>query len=133
MRRMIAELQCVVLNCPDPAALAEFYAAVLGGEADQPDPRWALGEDWATVHTPAGFVLCFQRVGEYVPPLWPDPVRPQQFHLDFAVPDLDRAQEQVIALGATLLETGPEVRGWRVYADPAGHPFCLLPHLCGAS
>ncbi|MFB4419587.1 VOC family protein [Streptomyces sp. QL37] len=125
---MIAELQCVVLDCPDPARLARFYAAVLGGEADRPDKRWALGEDWATVHTPAGLVFCFQRVEEYLPPRWPDPARPQQSHLDFGVPDLDRAQEQVLALGATLLDHGDDSRGWRVFADPAGHPFCLLRH-----
>ena len=122
---MIAELQCVVLDCPDPARLARFYAVVLGGEADRPDRRWALGEDWATVHTPSGLVFCFQRVQEYLAPAWPDPARPPQAHLDFAVPDLDRAQEEVLALGATLLDGG---RGWRVFADPAGHPFCLLRH-----
>ncbi|MDX3329032.1 MULTISPECIES: VOC family protein [Streptomyces] len=125
---MIAELQCVVLDCPDPARLARFYAVVLGGEADRPDRRWALGEDWATVHTPSGLVFCFQRVQEYLAPAWPDPARPPQAHLDFAVPDLDRAQEEVLALGATLLDGGDGVRGWRVFADPAGHPFCLLRH-----
>ncbi|MGH3382796.1 MAG: VOC family protein, partial [Actinoallomurus sp.] len=40
------------------------------------------------------------------------------------VPDLDRAQEQVLDLGATLLLA--DSRGWRIFADPAGHPFCLL-------
>ncbi|MBL1289322.1 VOC family protein [Streptomyces sp. For3] len=125
---MIAELQCVVLDCPDPARLALFYAAVLGGEVDRPDRRWALGEDWATVHTPSGLVFCFQRVREYLAPAWPDPARPQQSHLDLAVPDLDRAQEEVLALGATLLDGGDAARGWRVFADPAGHPFCLLRH-----
>ncbi|MDF0375932.1 VOC family protein [[Kitasatospora] papulosa] len=125
---MIAELQCVVLDCADPAGLARFYAAVLGGETDRPDGRWARGEDWATVHTPAGQVFCFQRVPEYRPPLWPDPTHPQQFHLDFAVPDLDRAHEQVVALGATVLDEGDGAGGWRVFADPAGHPFCLVRH-----
>ncbi|MFI2780340.1 VOC family protein [Streptomyces sp. ALB3] len=125
---MIAELQCVVLDCPDPARLAGFYAAVLGGEAGRPDERWALGEDWATVHAPSGLVFCFQRVEEYLPPRWPDPDRPQQFHLDFGVPDLDRAQEEVLALGATVLDGGADRRAWRVFADPAGHPFCLVRH-----
>ncbi|MFC8225335.1 VOC family protein [Streptomyces sp. NPDC057287] len=125
---MIAELQCVVLDCPDPARLAGFYAAVLGGEADRPDGRWALSEGWATVHTPAGPVLCFQRVEDYHPPRWPDPDRPQQFHLDLTVPDLERAEEQVLALGATLLDGGAGAQGWRVFADPAGHPFCLVRH-----
>ncbi|MFD4029630.1 VOC family protein [Streptomyces sp. NPDC058637] len=123
---MIAELQCMVLDCPDPARLAEFYAAVLGGRVDQPDGRWSLDEDWATLHTPTGFVLGFQRVEDYRPPRWPDPAHPQQVHADFGVPDLDSAQERVLALGASLLDDS--ARGWRVFADPAGHPFCLVLH-----
>lgn len=125
---MIAELQCVVLDCPDPARLAGFYAAVLGGETDRPDRRWVLDENWATVHTPDGPVLCFQRVEKLRPPRWPDPARPPQYHLDFGVQDLDTAQEQVLALGATVLDGGTGPGGWRVFADPAGHPFCLVRH-----
>ncbi len=125
---MIAELQCVVLDCPEPERLAEFYGALLGGTVNQPDRRWALGADWATLHTPSGLVLAFQRVEDYRPPRWPDPERPQQFHTDFGTPDLDRAQEKVLALGATVLDGGSKDRSWRVYADPAGHPFCLVRH-----
>ncbi|MGX7675350.1 VOC family protein [Plantactinospora sp. DSM 117369] len=123
---MIADLECVVLDCSRPAELAEFYRAILGGEVNRRDRRWALGDDWATLHTPSGLVLAFQRVADYRPPRWPDPARPQQFHLDFGVADLDRAQEQVLALGATVLDGSADDRGWRVYADPAGHPFCLV-------
>ncbi|MFI6524369.1 VOC family protein [Streptomyces uncialis] len=125
---MIAELQCVVLDCPEPARLAAFYAALLGGTVDRPDPRWAVDGDWSTVHTPGGQVLAFQRVRDHRPPVWPDPARPQQFHLDLGVPDLDRAEPEVLALGARLLDAGPGDQGWRVYADPAGHPFCLVRH-----
>ncbi|MFC7545099.1 VOC family protein [Plantactinospora sp. GCM10030261] len=123
---MIADLQCVVLDCADPTALADFYQALLGGTVNQPDRRWALGDGWATLHAPSGLVLAFQRIAFYQPPTWPDPTRPQQFHLDFGVADLDRAHERVLALGARLLTE--DERGWRVYADPAGHPFCLIRH-----
>ncbi|MFE3071894.1 VOC family protein [Streptomyces sp. NPDC059247] len=123
---MIATLQCLVVDCPEPARLAAFYQAVLGGEVDRPDPRWGVGADWSTLHAPGGLVLCFQGVADHRPPVWPDPERPQQFHLDLDVPDAGAAHEQVLALGATLLDEGPADRGWRVYADPAGHPFCLL-------
>ncbi|MEU4353880.1 VOC family protein [Streptomyces virginiae] len=122
---MIAELQCVVLDCPEPRVLADFYRSLLGGNVDQPDRRWSLDEDWATLHTPTGLVLAFQRAPDHVPPNWPDPSRPQQFHLDLGVRDLDRAQEEVLAAGGALLD-GADGRGWRVYADPAGHPFCLV-------
>ncbi|MFF0556336.1 VOC family protein [Streptomyces sp. NPDC004266] len=125
---MIADLQCVVLDCSAPDELASFYRALLGGDVDRPDPRWSLGEDWSTLHTPGGLVLCFQRVADHRPPTWPGPERPQQFHLDFGVADLDTAQEQVLAQGARLLDDGADTRSWRVYADPAGHPFCLVRH-----
>ncbi|MFJ3763349.1 VOC family protein [Streptomyces sp. NPDC090082] len=125
---MIAEVQCVVLDCSAPRELAGFYRAVLGGDVDRPDARWALGDGWSTLHAPGGLVLCFQRVAGHRPPVWPDPERPQQFHLDFGVADLDAAQEQVLAQGARLLDDGAGARSWRVYADPEGHPFCLVRH-----
>lgn len=122
---MIGVLQCVVLDCPDDVELARFYRAVAGGEIDRPDRRWSLGGGWSTLHLDGGVVLCFQRVEGYQAPAWPDPARPQQFHLDFGVPDLGEAEEKVLAAGAELLEA-TEGRSWRVYADPAGHPFCLV-------
>ncbi|MFF7871216.1 VOC family protein [Streptomyces qaidamensis] len=125
---MIADLQCVVLDCPEPVELAVFYRSLLGGTVNQPDRRWALSDAWATLHTASGVVLAFQRVTGYRPPAWPDPARPQQFHLDFQVADLDRAEEQVLAQGATVLDAGTGGRSWRLYADPAGHPFCLVRH-----
>ncbi|MFF9473667.1 VOC family protein [Streptomyces roseolus] len=123
---MIGKLQCVVLDCPDVMELARFYASLLGGEVNRPDRRWSLDDDWATVHGEGGVVLAFQRVAEHRPPRWPDPAHPQQFHLDLGVADLERADAEVLALGATLLDGGDGKRGWRVYADPAGHPFCLV-------
>jgi hypothetical protein len=125
---VIADLQCVVLDCPEPVELAGFYQSVLGGTVNRPDRRWALGDDWATLHTESGTVLAFQRAADYRPPMWPDPTRPQQFHLDFGVADLDEAEEQVLALGASVLDGGEDTRSWRIYADPDGHPFCLVRH-----
>jgi catechol 2,3-dioxygenase-like lactoylglutathione lyase family enzyme len=125
---MIAGLQCTVLDCPDPLRLARFYAALTGGAVNRPDPRWATGDDWATVHLPGGQVLAFQRAVGFRPPLRPDPARPQQFHLDFTVPDLAAAHPEVLALGAEVLDHVASGRAWNVYADPAGHPFCLVGH-----
>jgi hypothetical protein len=121
----IGELQCVVLDCADVRVLARFYQAVLGGTVDKPDRCWGVNDDFSTLHTDFGMVFAFQRVADYRPPRRPDPAYPQQVHLDIDVPDLDRAHDEVIARGATLLRDDP--RGWRIYADPAGHPFCLLP------
>jgi predicted enzyme related to lactoylglutathione lyase len=125
---MIAELQCVVLDCPEPAELARFYAALLGGEIDRPDAGWNLSAQWSTLHTPSGQVLAFQGTADHRPPTWPDPALPQQLHLDLTVPDLDLAHDAVLAAGARVLDAGGPGRSWRVYADPAGHPFCLVRH-----
>ncbi|MEE1754059.1 VOC family protein [Streptomyces sp. SP18CS02] len=125
---MLGSLQCVVLDCPDVRELADFYGRLLGGEVNRPDPRWSLDDHWATLHLENGQVLAFQRVDAYRRPAWPDPERPQQAHLDIAVPDLDGARDEALALGAVLLEEGEPGRGWHVYADPAGHPFCLVGH-----
>ncbi|MFF2075567.1 VOC family protein [Kitasatospora sp. NPDC058162] len=120
---MIGTLQCLVLDCPDPALLARFYAGLLGGEVDRPDRRWALGPGWSTLHLDGGTVLCFQGVADHRPPEWGDPEHPQQAHLDIDVPDLDAVEPAVLALGAVRLH---DAGGWRIYADPAGHPFCLV-------
>jgi Glyoxalase-like domain len=122
---VIGQLQCVVLDCPDATGLARFYQALLGGAVNQADPRWAVNADFSTLHMESGLVFGFQRVPDFRAPQWPASAHPQQFHLDLDVPDLDQAHPQVLELGATLLHVDP--RGWRIYADPAGHPFCLIP------
>lgn len=117
---MIGKLGSVVLDCPDPKALAAFYAAVLGGDVEEAD------DDWVVLRATDGVKLSFQRAPHLVEPQWPDPQRPQQFHIDVAVENMDAAQEAVLALGAKLLEDDHDgKRNWRVFADPAGHPFCL--------
>lgn len=112
---------CVVLDCPDPRALADFYAQLLG---------WSIGssnddEDWSTARNPSGGPdICFQRDPEYQAPTWPSNQRAQMLHLDFDVPDIDAEQQRVLDLGARLLDDRPE--SFRVFADPDGHPFCLV-------
>lgn len=116
---MIGRLHAVVIDCPEPVALAEFYRDLVGGEL-----RPTL-EGWALLACPGGLLLSFQAVADYRPPRWPDPDHPQQFHVDVMVEDLDIAEPNALALGATLLEGSDKPVGYRVYADPAGHPFCL--------
>jgi catechol 2,3-dioxygenase-like lactoylglutathione lyase family enzyme len=116
---MIGSLHAVVIDCPDPEALAEFYRAVVGGE------RVHASDGWCSLACPDGTTLSFQAVEDHQPPKWPDPAFPQQFHIDVMVDDLDVAQSEILALGATLLAGSDKPIGYRVYADPAGHPFCL--------
>jgi predicted enzyme related to lactoylglutathione lyase len=114
-------MRSVVLDCPDPVALASFYAALLT------DGVTAGDTDWSEVHVDGlPFKLAFQRVANYRRPEWPDGVA-QQSHLDLTVSDLEAASRHAVALGAEVL-TGPvdEVGSvFMVHADPAGHPFCL--------
>jgi hypothetical protein len=74
---------------------------------------------------PGGQSLAFQAAPGHVPPKWPAPAESQQFHLDLTVDDLDTAEQGVLTLGAKPLDADDRSRSWRVYADPAGHPFCL--------
>jgi hypothetical protein len=69
--------------------------------------------------------LGFQLAPGHRAPTWPDGAVPQQFHLDIMVDDVAAAAERVLAIGAIRLDANSE--GASVYADPAGHPFCLIP------
>ena len=115
----LAKLGVVVLDCPDPHALAGFYAEVLGGTVETD------GEDWVDLTTPDGRALAFQASPGHAAPEWPAYDHSQQVHLDLTAEDLDAAEAGVVALGAKPLDADDRSRGWRVYADPAGHPFCL--------
>jgi catechol 2,3-dioxygenase-like lactoylglutathione lyase family enzyme len=113
---MLGRLHHVVLDCPDPAALAAFYSWLLG------QPITYQSDDWVVVaanDTSSG--LAFQLAPDHRPPTWPDPAVPQQFHLEVMVEDVASAEPRVLTLGARKLD------GENVYADPAGHPFCLIP------
>ncbi|WP_328379562.1 VOC family protein [Streptomyces sp. NBC_01020] len=118
----VATYSLVALDCSEPESLARFYADVLGGKVEQ------YAENWYDLYAPGGVRLAFQRAPGYRPPDWPQAGdNSQQAHLDFDVDDIEQAQEQVLALGATPLDLDDAdgERGFRVYADPAGHPFCL--------
>jgi hypothetical protein len=115
---MIGQLHSVVLDAPDAHALATFYARLLGM-----DVKGAPGDRWVTI-TGAGYRIAFQQASDLRPPDWPDPDHPQQFHLDIRVADVDEAEPKVLELGARRLPGGGG--DFRVYADPVGHPFCLV-------
>ena len=113
---MIGRQHHLVIDTPDPAGLAVFYSALLGLPVTYASPDWVVVAENATT---SGYA--FQRAPDHVPPQWPDPARPQQLHLDVMVEDLDEAGTAVVALGAHRLDEGDHV-----YADPSGHPFCLI-------
>ncbi|MET3962102.1 catechol 2,3-dioxygenase-like lactoylglutathione lyase family enzyme [Marmoricola sp. OAE513] len=116
----IARFPSLVIDCPDPAVLADFYGTMLGW----PTTRTDADGGWAEVRADYGQVISFQRVDDYTPPAWPGQAKPQQTHLDVLVDDLDEGEAAVLGLGATKAEHQPGER-FRVFLDPAGHPFCL--------
>lgn len=134
----LPQLRQVVLDGTDIRTLAEFYRQLLGYDyrpGDEPPAPGAAepaGLDWLVLRDPAGrAALAFQQVDVLPAATWPDGPVPQQLHLDLTVPttaELDRQHERALALGAVLLldrSADPE-EPLRVYADPAGHPFCIF-------
>ena len=117
---MIGRLYSTVLDCPEPRRLAGFYSAITGWPVTDDEP------DWVDLTSPTGARLSFQLAPDLQPPQWPDPEHPQQIHLDIEVDDIEVAHPQVLELGASALPGGGT--HFRVYADPAGHPFCLVWH-----
>lgn len=115
----IARFALVALDCPDPRSLAEFYQGIVGGQIREP-----ATDEWVRLQLSNGSDLGFQRDDVYQPPQWPDGL-PQQAHLDFDVPDLDEGERAVLEVGARKAESQPSPDEWRVFLDPAGHPFCL--------
>ena len=113
----IARFPSIVLDCPDAHALAAFYGAML-------DWKTETRPDWAEIRAEYGQCITFQQVAAYTPPEWPGQQVPQQMHLDVIVDDLDAAETAVLELGATKHEYQPGT-SFRVFLDPAGHPFCL--------
>jgi catechol 2,3-dioxygenase-like lactoylglutathione lyase family enzyme len=114
-------LSGVVLDAPDPRALADFYRRLLGWQTRNED------DTWVTLNQPdGGAALSFQLEPAYVRPSWPSDRDHQQMmaHLDIEVDDLDAAGAYAVAQGATLAEFQPQ-KTVRVYLDPVGHPFCL--------
>jgi hypothetical protein len=131
-------LRQVVLDATSARQLAEFYRELLGysyrpgdepPEPDQPDRK---GREWLVLVDSGGARrVAFQQVDTLQRSTWPAEGVPQQLHLDLTVPSvaaLDRQHRRALALGATLLRDRADdpVEPLRVYADPAGHPFCIF-------
>ncbi|MEO3870639.1 VOC family protein [Nonomuraea sp. B12E4] len=117
-----AKLLAVTIDCPEPKKLAEFYHEITGWDIQYAEDEYAAVGDGTTS-------IYFGRVADRKPVAWPSPDK--QFHLDFRVPDVERAVAEYVALGATRPEFQPGVTEegtrWVVLQDPAGHLFCVCP------
>jgi catechol 2,3-dioxygenase-like lactoylglutathione lyase family enzyme len=115
---MTGKWRGLVIDTPDPRGLATFYQEILGFVRVQDDDHWVVIGDAAD--RPG---LAFEFAPDLQPPGWPGGEPQQQMHLDIAVDDIERAEEQALSLGAKRLPGGAAT--FRVYSDPSGHPFCL--------
>jgi catechol 2,3-dioxygenase-like lactoylglutathione lyase family enzyme len=124
-----------VLDATDVRELAEFYRELLGlryRAGDEPPGDGPDGPDWLVLEDDDGRrVLAFQQVEVLPAATWPGSEVPQQVHVDFTVPDratLAHHHARALALGARELRDGSadETEPIHVYADPAGHPFCVF-------
>lgn len=118
----IGTLTQLVLECEDAAALAAFWQELLGLEDPVIEPDWVTLQ-WA----PVGRLSCHQVQG-YRPPEWPGEVGDLQLHFDLLVDDFEQADQRAQQIDAVPLGEviNPGPKAWRVYTDPAGHPFCLV-------
>ncbi len=114
----IAKLIAVTVDCAEPKTLADFYAKILGFEVQHAEDDYAAVGDGTTS-------IYFQRIPERSPAAWPGPGK--QFHFDVRVPDVDKAVEEYLALGATKPDFQPGGENWTVIADPEGHLIDVCP------
>jgi hypothetical protein len=110
------------LDCADPLALGTFWAEVLGGEIA------FTSDDFVAVKLEHVW-LSMLRVENYQPTTWPEDEVPKQMHLDLAVGELEQSEQLVVRLGAKKTVVQPQPDRWRVFLDPAGHPFCLTTQI----
>jgi catechol 2,3-dioxygenase-like lactoylglutathione lyase family enzyme len=124
-----------VLDTTDVRGLAEFYRQLLGFRyrpGDEPAGGTSGSVDWLVLTDGQGNRrLAFQHVDHLRRTTWPLPDVPMQLHLDLTVPDretLEHHHDRALALGAELRfdRTDDPNEPLYVYADPAGHPFCIF-------
>lgn len=121
---MTFSLTSLVVDAADLERESSFWHRLLGGSITR-----AATHHFLEI---AGFpAIVIQHAPEQVPPQWPDGVG-QQLHLDLATDDAERADRLVLDAGGRRLRPADNVdtatvmtSSSRIYASPAGHPFCL--------
>lgn len=119
---VVARRGIVALDCEDPATLAEFWTAMLGGEV-------MFTHDTSIVVRTEWLWLSAMQIPDYQPPTWPSNDVPKQIHLNLAVDDVESAVAEALRHGASSATFQPAPSEFRVMLDPAGHPFCLTTQL----
>jgi hypothetical protein len=116
---MGAVLREIIIDCIDPARVAEFWSRALGWEVQTNggEPRW-MSESGAPF---PDVLLVFVPVPEAK-------VGKNRIHLDVSPVGCDRDEEvaRLLSLGATRVDVGQGEQPWVVLADPEGNEFCVL-------
>jgi hypothetical protein len=118
---MIGKLHGTVVDCNDPISLSKFYAEILGYTVVQSEPEWVVigvSEDFPGI--------AFQKIPNYIAPVWPSGEVPTQIHFDIRIDDFESSVREIESLGGRLLSKSSEI--FWVCTDPEGHPFCIFKH-----
>jgi hypothetical protein len=123
----IAHLAYTALDCDNPIELADFYSRITGWPVEPLGDFPPADVTWLELLDDKGFTkMAFQKIENYQKPTWPTGGLPQQAHIDFHAKDLDIAEKQLLEIGAVKAEFQPKPHRFRIYLDPAGHPFCIV-------
>ena len=123
----IAHLAYTALDCDNPIELADFYSKITGWPVEPLGDFPPEDVTWLELLDDNGFTkMAFQLIENYQKPTWPTGGLPQQAHMDFHAKDLDIAEKQLLEIGAVKADFQPKPHRFRIYLDPAGHPFCIV-------
>ena len=123
----IAHYAYTALDCDEPIALADFYSKITGWPVEPLGDFPPADVTWLELLDDKGVTkMGFQKIDNYEKPTWPTGGLPQQAHMDFHAKDLDIAEKQLLEIGAVKAEFQPKPHRFRIYLDPAGHPFCMV-------
>jgi hypothetical protein len=121
----IAHLAYTALDCDNPVELAHFYSKITGYKVE-PFDEGETAETCEWLDEEEFTAIAFQKIENYQKPTWPTGGLPQQAHMDFHAKDLDIAEKALLEIGAVKAEFQPKPHRFRIYLDPAGHPFCMV-------
>jgi hypothetical protein len=124
----IANYVYTALDCANPLELAKFYSKMTGLKV-QPFDEGETAEtcEWLELWDENDRTkMAFQKIDNYRVPTWPTGDLPQQAHMDFHAKDLDIAEGEILAIGGRKADHQVRPHRFRVYLDPAGHPFCIV-------